>query len=467
MVHSVSRIALLLTALPLASFANGQTLTSLPAGAGGLGGLSSDGTYVVGYDNTSGGAYIWSHAQGVVPLGAGDAVAVSTNGTQVYGRTTNALGEDEASLYFGGTWIPLGTFVGGSSCSGTLTSPYDMSNDGTCATGLAWEGCSGRAYHWNGSTVTKLPKTGGSSRGNAVSGDGRFVGGWDSAPNGTRRAAIWDTANGNAEVLPLISAANPSGAGETWGFSTNGRYAVGQGTQAWRYDTTTGEVVLLGTLPNASSADIGIARAVSDDGKTIVGLAGAVFGTPWRAWIWTEGGGIEVMTTYLTNAGISVPSNMYGAFDMSADGRTILGAYSSLAGFGGDGWVLELPAIDNLGGSTTGTGGFRPVLGANGTVTPGSPFFLCLADGAPASTSILFLAAGATPLPLLGGTFWAVPVVSFIQPLPTDPAGEWVISTSWPVGLPSGLGITLQTLVADSAAVGGYALSNGLRITTP
>ena len=459
--------ALLWAALPLV--ASAQSLTDLPAGAGGFGGISSDGKWVVGRDNVSGGAYIWSQVGGLIPLGEDDALAVSTDGSRVYGDTTNGNGNGEAAIFNGGAWTPLGTFAGGSSCSGTLTSPYDMSDDGMAATGLAWESCGGRAFYWDGSTMIKLPQLGpNSARGNAVSGDGNWVGGWDEAPNGTRRAAIWDIVNGT-EVLPLVTPSDPTGGGETWALSTDGRYAVGQASEPWIYDTLTGELEFLGTLPGASPSDFGIARAVSDDGNTVVGLSGnSFFGTPWRAWIWTRAGGIEELDNYLGNAGVPVVFSMYGAVDMSADGRTILGAYANFIGFPGDGWVADLPDIDSLKGGTTGANGLSPTLGATGTITPGSPISLYLADGAPSAFSVLFVSVGTgAGVPLLGGTFWAAPVAAQIQPLPTDGSGDWELTTVWPGGLPADICIRLQVLVQDAGATGGYALSNGLKITGP
>lgn len=463
---AVRTLAALAAAMTTAS---GQTLTMLPPGASGFGKLSQDGTFVTGQDSLNGGAYLWSAAGGLISLGEVDGVAVSSDGTKVFGNITSLTNQGEAGIFDIGSfaWTSLGTFATGSAC-GTLASAYDMSDDGMVATGLAWENCQGRAFYWNGTTMLELPQLGFSSaRGNAVSGDGRYIGGWDQSAGGTRRAAVWDTLT-MTEVLPLVTPTDSLGAGETWGFSTDGRFVVGQASgQAWRWDRVTNKLIKLGSLPGAAAADIGIARAVSDDGKTVVGLSGAPFGTPWRGWIWTEDVGIQELATYLPSLGFTIPGPIYGAADLSADGRTLLGANANFIGFAGDGWVLDLPPVTNLGGASLGTNGLAPRLSATGAMVGTTPFSLYIDDARASSIGILFLSGVDNPVPLVGGVFHTPIVFASLSPLPIDANGKWQLSLNWPSGLPSSVSLYMQAVVADPGAQGGLTLTNALVITTP
>jgi hypothetical protein len=68
-------------------------------------------------------------------------------------------------------------------------------------------------------------------------------------------------------------------------------------------------------------------------------------------------------------------------------------------------------------------------------------------------------------IPFQGGTL--VPSLDVLKVLPTNPGGNFSITSVWPAGIPSGISTTLQYWVLDPAGVEGFAASNGLRLTTP
>ena len=224
----------------------------------------------------------------------GDSVVALSDSGQVLGQTPDlVLPADTSGLWIPGAWTSMGA-VGLTGCP-DLSNSYDLSDDGMVATGLGWDGCSAFAYKWTlGVGMVQLPQLGpNSSRGNVVSGDGSTIGGWDEGTTGARRAAIWMP--DGTEILPLETPTY-NGAGETWGFSTNGEWACGSGnntTGPFVWNAATGPI-FLGFPAPLGSFDVSQANAVSDDGKVVVGFQGSAFGTPPRSWIWTASGGIAL-----------------------------------------------------------------------------------------------------------------------------------------------------------------------------
>ena len=324
-----SPLALFVVTLLGSSFAFGQASWT-PLGSGTANDMSADGSVVVGEDS---GGYIWTASGGQLSIGGDEALAVSSAGTVVLGNITDAAGSDVAGLWSQANgWVSLGG-IGGSSGSSVSTA-YAMSGDGNVATGLAWvnAGTAG-AFRWSATGgMTALPQAGsGSSRGNAVSEDGGFIGGWEEAANGTRRAVIWDPAL--AQTFILVTPANATGAGEVWGFSENNQYVAGvtQG-QGFVWDAANGRT-LTGTLPSTDTFRTGEARAVSNDGKVVVGWYRVGFPFDVRATIWTPSDGIQELKSVLISNGATGVPNLRMASAISADGTKIL-AYD------GSGWGI-------------------------------------------------------------------------------------------------------------------------------
>ena len=457
-----------LSAALLAAPAGAQSFTTV-----GNGGRAVD--WAQGQTNIlidDGTPYVWvtSTSTAIVLDPGGDfPVAIADSG-QVLGNAPDTSGPDTSALWLPGSWTPLG----GISASGCpdLSSPYDLSDDGMVATGLGWEGCSGRAYKWTpGTGMVALPQDGpNSARGNAVSGDGSTVGGWDEHSTGQRRAAIWYP--GDVEVLPLVSGSDPVGAGEVWGFSADGTWACGDGNAAgpFLYSQATGPI-FLGFPGPLGPFDVSVAYGVSDDGKVVVGTQGSFFGTPPRAWIWTATDGIQWLSDYLTGLGITLPAgaSLSDATALSADGTKILGTYDAGAFTPQNAFIAEIPAQASW--STYGAGASPAnvlTLDGGGSASTGGTFM-------PTTTGIPFLATFSATgvslsdanLPLLGGTALIHPA-QLVQTVLGAPAGTGTVTDSFPIpAQPALFGLTvfLQSLCDDPSQPQGFAFSNGLSLT--
>jgi hypothetical protein len=119
----------------------------------------------------------------------------------------------------------------------------------------------------------------------------------------------------------------------------------------------------------------------------------------------------------------------------------------------------------DLGGGTAGSAGV-PVLAGSGSLQPGWPMALDLAHAPPGAPLLLWLSLAPAPVAKFGGTLHALPAVAQVL-LMTDGAGTFHAGATWPAGLPSGLAITFQALIADPSVPPGLVLGNGLRATLP
>ena len=118
-----------------------------------------------------------------------------------------------------------------------------------------------------------------------------------------------------------------------WGFSENNQYVAGvtQG-QGFVWDAANGRT-LTGTLPSTDTFRTGEARAVSNDGKVVVGWYRVGFPFDVRATIWTPSDGIQELKSVLISNGATGVPNLRMASAISADGTKIL-AYD------GSGWGI-------------------------------------------------------------------------------------------------------------------------------
>ena len=315
--HWAAPVLATLLAVPAAGQAS---LIPIPAGPAAA--VSPDGTTVAGTSASGGGGYVWSQAAGATLLGETDAVGVNAAGTQAYGNMVDpASGFLSAGVHtLGAGWQALLGLPGDPGCSFDFSSASAWSDDGTVATGRAWQGCQSRAFRWTPSTgMTPLPMTAtGPTRGNAVSGDGQFIGGWDQASGNLTRAALWKP-DGSVDLILQNQPGNPDGFGETRGLSGDGTFAVGSsipGGFLW----SAGQV--LAVFEATSSVLFSVPRAVSDDGETVVGSEGGagVFGAPHEAWIWREGSGVEWVADVVEHYGLPSPGFSFShATDVTPD----------------------------------------------------------------------------------------------------------------------------------------------------
>ncbi len=314
--------------------------------------------------------------------------AVSGDGRVVVGRSVGAAGF-EGFRWEGGQMVGLGVFENGSCARGFHGRPdfcseaRDVSADGSVIVGQTATGSrSVRAFRSEAGTMglIAMPTPGPSSvvfsEASAVSADGQVVAGEISNADGIR-AFRWTESTG---AVPLGTIGDvPVGTSRARGISDDGNIVLGESVnplttstlEGFRWES--GVMQGLGGLPGESlrggawdvSADgsvvvgraysategqrpvrwvngviealphlldvdglrIGLASAVSADGRVVVGLEGQVIGGNRTAFIWDPENGIRSLQAVLE---AELGSQLAGwrlewATDISADGRTIVG----------------------------------------------------------------------------------------------------------------------------------------------
>lgn len=152
------------------------------------------------------------------------------------------------------------------------------------------------------------------------------------------------------------------------------------------------------------------------------------------------------------------------AVDHGAPGHdTVFGAgvvnlAAALAATPADPWT-------DLAGGIAGVAGIPQLVGS-GSLLPASLGTLQLSDAVPGKVGLMFIALTSVPAPFKGGTLLATPVLLLI-PVATNGSGEFLLSFTWPLDVPSDLGLHFQVALPDTAAIKDVSLSNGLKATTP
>lgn len=426
--------------------------------------VSPDGNWVVGR-NGNGEAFRWDPVTGAQSLFGNAAVGVSADGQMVFGDggTTPA----QPAIWSGGFWTDLGGLLGSSGCP-DLGTAYAFSDDGTTGTGLIWDNCNAHAFRWTaGATVpyTVLPQNGPfSARGNAISGNGSIIGGWDESSNGTRRAVIW-LPNGAQRFVLANTPGNQVGAGEVWGLNTSGTIAVGQSNVgAFRWTAAGGAVQLGDPLGTNSPA---AAMGVSDDGTIIVGTAGT-FISGLSAFIWTEAQGMMLLDDYVTNVlGLTLPPNvsLQGATDITPDGRTIVG-YGGTSPFFTDAFVLRLPFP--CGWSTYGDNEPAPNvldLSGAGSVNLGG-VFQAVTTGLTSSVCVTATSFAPADFPAFGGTGLLDLFLFYDYTVNLAVGGTATRNVPLPATPTlAGAQLYFQSFALDGSQTEGWGLSNGMLLT--
>jgi hypothetical protein len=292
--------------------------------------FSQNGEYLVASVFGAGGLR-WDAASGTETLVPG---MVYVNGINNLGTVSGALSNDGGSAN-GGHDLPAVSPIGAATPTALPIQAgidnvdvYDLADDGS-AVGLAWtdDFSIAKAYYYSPvDGVVDLPvdNTTSASRGNVISADGHVVGGWSDDPKtGFRRGVVWKD-----RVATYVQDANGDAVGETDGISGNGQWAVGSG---WRMNVQTGDVIAIPDMP--------FAFGVSDDGSMIVGASGFFDNPPRALLIWTEAGGSQILTDYLADRGIEIPSDL--TLPLAGGLTAVSGDASKIAGwtFGSGGMV--------------------------------------------------------------------------------------------------------------------------------
>jgi uncharacterized membrane protein len=324
---NLSRMLLAGSALALVGgAASAQSYQAIP-GVFAASDITPDGQIIVG--GGSGGAFYWRWKVDPAPIfiGAQGAVAVSDDGTVIAGNMSDpTTGMKVAARWTQATgWVPLGGLTG--SCSGTITSCYDMSGDGSTIVGLGWTGCSGQGFLWTQANgMQELEWLGNKgNRASAVSADGTVAVGFAQG-NFSRTPAHWTTSD-QLGVTPDMS-----DGGEYFGLTDDASILLG-GRNGYAFFEENGVETNIGNLNPGWS---GYAVDVSESGGTIIGYDVQLGGT--EAWVWNPVTGIQGLQNRLLSLGVANVPYLGYASAITADGKTVVGSTQ----FQGA-WVVEIP----------------------------------------------------------------------------------------------------------------------------
>lgn len=308
----------------------------------------TDSGFVAGYDDV--GYFIWSAAGGHTPIGGaipgqgtGGIPRISESGSKVGATnydldsgTTQIASYDKAS----GLWTNYGG-LGGSS-DGSVSGGFGMNASGSVQVGNAWiNGGTAHAIMLKDGTLTDLGSSvvGASSRADAVSNDGSFIGGYQDMADGYRAAAVW--INGSQQVLTL----GGEPLQQVNGVSGDGQWAVGGGGyaadgSAFMWNRNTGLKLLDNPFFDAGYALT--ATSVSFDGSVVVGYGEDIF-FGRMGWIWTEATGTISMEEYAMGLDGYSGEFLFAPLAVSQDGRNITGYGLDASFVNYTGWMISTP----------------------------------------------------------------------------------------------------------------------------
>jgi hypothetical protein len=192
---------------------------------------------------------------------------------------------------------------------------------------------------------------------------------------------------------------------------------------------------------------------VSITGSSVVGVTSVTFGG-------VAGTGLDIVSP--TELSVTTPAGSVGSVDVTASnstgGITIPDGYE----YTDPGQFIDIGP--GVGGIIIGA----PQLSGNGSLAPGSPegFSIVLSNALNGQLGTLFVSFSQGAAPFKGGTFYPIPIVLQF-PISTDLLGGFVLSSTIPVGTPSGAAFVLQTWNQDFSAPFGLAGSNGLKAIVP
>lgn len=311
---------------------------SVSLGLGGVGGVSHDGSTVVGgvfaLDPQLGptmDAVLWVNGQ---PVSLG--LPSLSYAEDVSGDGSVLVGLVDSFTHFqlvDGVLDTFGPTNGGQ--------PFGVSADGSTIVGHLSNAGTQHAYRYRNGVVELLDDLEGGQFKNlpfAASSDGSVLAGYGATAAGSQ-PVTWDDA-GNVTALPL-----PAGftKGTAYDLSYDGAVVVGAaepGGNASALRWVNQQVVELGTLGGPRSW----ANGVSAEGSIVVGRASVDAGAGnYGAFIWDETNGIRSLQALLEQLGADLSDwTLTSATDVSGDGRSILGYADHDAGYR-SGFVATVP----------------------------------------------------------------------------------------------------------------------------
>ncbi|MGA1057090.1 MAG: GC-type dockerin domain-anchored protein [Phycisphaerales bacterium] len=269
----------------------------------------------------------------------------------------------------------------------SIGSAWGLSGDGETVVGLYWRGgaTGGGSAHATAGTIEDLQDLGSlfsnrSSRANAVSDDGRVVGGWAERTDGLWQPTVWVdgvlTQLGTHEAFCSVDGVRADGMTVVGTGKAPDTFTVGDAYR-WDFNGKTWVPTVLGSLPGTFQPfGLAAARSITADGSTIVGYNrfSANNGT---GFIWTAQDGMRSVADYLADNGVTVPANLL-LLDLPAisdDGSTIVGIAfdTTLNRYRGFRILISTPCEADLNGDGTVNGADLAILLGDWGAGAGSP----------------------------------------------------------------------------------------------
>ena len=289
--------------------------------------VSADGSTVVGntFDETGSQAFRWTRTGGFQSLGdingqttRSYALGVNADGSIIVGRAEQP---DNVQAF---RWTGASGMVGLGEKTSELSA---VSADGTIGAGRFHETAAATWSPANGWSA--IPGADDTSNALGISADGSVIVGVNQ-----NHAFRWSQADGPLDIGPFSDPPTFSIASDV---SDDGAVVVGDTdtAQAFRWTTTTGAEFI-----NPDESRDTVAYATDADGSTIVGQIGFQ-----RAYVWDEANGLRDLQDLIVDRfGVA---NLTGwtlerAFDISADGKTIVGDGKNPSG-NTEAWIVTLP----------------------------------------------------------------------------------------------------------------------------
>jgi hypothetical protein len=328
---------------------------------------SADGRVVAGYDQQS--YWYWTRETWVVRLeeslppgnGVGGQPSITADGNTIVCTTLQGPKplKTEATFYDRklNTYDPaIGSL--GYNCDISRSSPWGMTPTASHVCGLVWDvGCAGKGYVWDAATDTMkiLPSLYffKPTRGNDISDDGGFVGGWNDDYVGFRQGCVWTrNAAGDYVATLLNTGVATEKLREVACVSGNGQWAFGQGRSTiaggapYRWSAATG----FQAIEPMPIAGLGSVFQSNFDGSTL--LCG-ISGSPY---LWFAGRGYVSLAQWSQENGFDLtPDWTFIAFGMTEDALTITGYALRNTDLAWSPFVLDLrqtaqPCVPDLNG---------------------------------------------------------------------------------------------------------------------
>ena len=298
---------------------------------------SADGNVVVGYDGQ--GAWWWTKDTWVVRIseslpfgnGVGGQPSITADGNTIVCATLEGktVQKAEATFYDRTTDLYDST-VGslGFHCDISRTSAWNMTPNASHVCGLVWDAaCSAKGFVWDAATDTMrlLPTVYfyKPTRGNDISDDGSFVGGWNDDYVGFRQGCVWKrNASGSYVPTLLNTGVATQKLREVNCVSGNGQWAYGEGRAEiaggapYRWSYATG-FQPIGPMPVAG---VGAVYEANFDGSV---LLISINGSPY---VWFAKRGYVPLAGWAAENGFELTTEWrFNVFGMTEDAKVITG----------------------------------------------------------------------------------------------------------------------------------------------